>query len=105
MPQNKRYKVKMSRDSAKDLSNILHYIKYKLKNPIASANLKEEIYKKIYERAYSPLSFKKYDFKEEKMHTYYTIQVNNYTVFYIIQKNTMIIARISYSRRNFEELI
>ena len=103
--QQKKYNIKMSKDALIDLDNILNYIKYELSNPIASTNLKDEIYKKVSKRAENPLAFKIHEFKKEKLHTYYTIQVNNFTVFYILQKHTMVVARILYSRRNFETII
>lgn len=105
MVQNSKYKLEILSKAQKDILQITDYVKNKLKSPMAAKNLFNEFYKAINKRLFNPLSFKKYESKKKRDYTYYTIQVKNYTIFYIVQNDTLIITRVIYSKRNLQKLI
>lgn len=102
---NKKYEIKYSSLFYKDLSSILHYIKYELQNPNASQLLLEEILKEIRNRSDNPESYEKYFSQKHRKNTYYRIYVKNYIVFYTVKENKMEIRRLLYQKRNFREFL
>lgn len=102
---NKKYEIKYSALFYKDLSNILHYIKYELQNPNASRLLLEEILKEIGNRSDNPESYEKYFSRKQRKNTYYRIYVKNYIIFYTVKENKMEIRRLLYQKRHFRELL
>lgn len=98
-----KFELKYSPEFYNDFYAINLYIKYKLKNPIASDNLIKKVKKEIKRRLENPKDFEQY--KTKKGNVYYRIYINNYIIFYTITNNIMEIRRIIYSRRNFEKLI
>jgi len=101
----KKYKLNYLPSFYKDLDEITNYISNKLDNKIAAINLLDDIESEIYKRQLNPESFEKYKSSKKRKNTYYKIYVKNYTIFYIVKKNTMEIRRVLYSRRNFNNLI
>lgn len=101
----KKYKIQYLPIFYKDLDTITNYISNKLNNTIAANNLLDVIEKEIYKRQSSPENYQKYIPKRERKNIYYKIRVKHYTIFYTIENNTMIVRRILYSRRKFENLI
>ena len=87
------------------LDEIVDYITYRLRNPIAAEALVDEVEKAIYERLSCAESFAPYPSSRERKYPYYPIPVKNLTIFYVVIGNTMEVRRIIYSRRNMEKLI
>lgn len=98
-------KIKYLTSFSHELNRIMYYITYNLQNPEAANNLLNQIYKSILDRSTSPESYEKYKSKRNRNFTWYRIYVSNYIIFYSVINNTMQIAHILYSKRNFEELI
>lgn len=88
-----------------DFASILFYIKYILKNKQASDKLFQSVIDSINKRSHFPKSFQKYVKIRDRENIWYRIYVGNYTIFYTIRDKRMIVARIFYSKRNFDELI
>ena len=98
----KKYNLKRSKLFRTDLKNTLKYIADDLQNPIVSENMLNLVEKRIKKMSQNPLIYPKY---KSKKYTYYKVQVKNYTILYVVQKNTIILSRFFYSRRNFEKLL
>lgn len=88
-----------------DFTSTLFYIKYILKNKQASDKLFNSVISSINRRSYFPNGFEKYKGMRDRKYIWYRIYVGNYTIFYTIRRKRMIVVRIFYSKRNFEELI
>jgi hypothetical protein len=63
-----------------DLSDVLHYIQYKLKSPQAATELLTETEKAILKSLSSPLGYKPYPANKRRDIVYYPIFVKNYLV-------------------------
>lgn len=98
----KKYKLEYLPFFYQDLDRITDYIRYNLANEIAAGKLLDEVEKEIQQRLNSPASYEKYITDKNK--TYYRIYVKNYTIFYKVKNNTMIVSRILYSRMNFNQI-
>ena len=100
-----KYKIKYTSTFIKQFDNISKYFIYKLQNKIVAENFYNEVITEIEKRSENPESFENYKSSRKRKNTYYRIYVKNYTIFYVVQNNTMEIRRILYSRRNFDNLI
>ena len=88
-----------------DLNGIVDYIAFTLCNPVAAENLVDSVEKAVYERLKCPEAFEPYHSAKERACPYYTINVKNYLIFYVVIGNVMELRRILYSRRNWQTLI
>ena len=102
---NKHYKLSILPLFEDDLNEIVDYITYRLKNPIAAENLVDEVEKAIYDRLPYAEAFEQYHSAKDRQHPYYRITVKNYTIFYVVIGDTMEVRRILYSRRNLKKHI
>jgi mRNA-degrading endonuclease RelE of RelBE toxin-antitoxin system len=100
-----KYTIRYTATFIKQFNNISKYIIYKLQNRIAAESFYYEVINEIEKRRENPESFEKYKSRRKRKNTYYKINVKNYTIFYVVQNNTMEIRRILYSRRNLDNLI
>ena len=101
----KHYELRILPLFEDDLNEIVDYITYRLRNPMAAEHLIDEVEKAISERLSCAESFEPYRSHQERKCPYYRIQVKNFTVFYVVIGNTMEVRRILYSRRNLKDLI
>ena len=101
----KRYKLSILPLFEDDLNEIVDYITYRLKNPIAAENLIDEVEKAIDKRLDCAEAFEPYHSNRERKHPYYCIQVKNFTIFYVVIGRTMEVRRMFYSRRNWNKFI
>ena len=100
-----KYTIRYTATFIKQFNNISKYIIYKLQNRIAAESFYYEVINEIEKRSENPESFEKYKSRRKRKNTYYKINVKNYTIFYVVQNNTMEIRRILYSRRDLDSLI
>jgi hypothetical protein len=56
-------------------------------------------------RLNNPTGFAPYHSLIDRQHLYYTIQVRNYTVFYVVIGDVMEVRRFVYSKRNIPGLV
>ena len=101
----KHYELRILPLFEDDLNEIVDYITYRLRNPIAADNLVNSVETAIYERLPDAESFEPYHSKREHKYPYYRIQVKNFTIFYVVIDNVMEVRRIMYGRRNWKEQI
>ena len=87
------------------LQEIVDYIAYKLKNPIAAEAFVDTVEKAIYDRLFAPKAFEPYRSKKDREHLYYAIPVKNYLVFYVVMGNVMEVRTIVYSRRDITRIV
>ena len=101
----RRYKLNILPLFEDDLNEIVDYITYRLRNPLAAERLVDEVERAIKDRLDYAESFEPYCSSRERKYPYYRIQVKNFTIFYVVIGNTMEVRRIIYSRRNLKEMI
>lgn len=101
----KHYKLSILPLFEDDLNEIVDYITYRLRNPLAAERLVDEVEEAIYARLSCAEAFEPYPSSRERQHPYYRIQVKNFTIFYVVIGDTMEVRRIIYSRRNLTHLI
>ena len=101
----KKYTLRYLPIAKDDLFEIVDYIQNNLQNPIAAENILEKIETAILERLKSPESFAIWKSKRKRDYPYRRINVENYTVWYVVIDDVMEIRRILYSRRDEELLI
>ena len=101
----KHYELRILPLFEEDLNEIVDYITYRLRNPIAANNLIDAVEKAIYERLPFAESFEPYSSSRDRRYPYYRIQVKNFTIFYVVIENVMEVRRILYGRRNWKEHI
>lgn len=102
---DKQYKLSILPLFEDDLNEIVDYITYRLKNPIAAENFVDEVEKAIFDRLSCAEAFEQYHSSRDRQYPYYRISVRNYTIFYVVIGNTMEVRRIVYSRRNLKKRI
>lgn len=88
-----------------DLNEIVDYITYCLRNPLAAEHLADEVERVIEDQLDCVESFEPYPSSRERKYSYYRIQVKNFSIFYVMIGNTMEVRRMIYSRRNLKDLI
>ena len=101
----KHYELRILPLFEEDLIEIVDYITYRLRNPIAAENLVEAVEAAIYQRLPKAEAFEPYHSTRERKYPYYRIQVKNFTVFYVVIGEVMEVRRILYGRRNWKEQI
>lgn len=99
------FSVKLSPDAVQDLKGIKTYITDELQNPIAAKNTIDKIvstYENLSLFPESGIPVQKYiSFPTD----YKFILANNYSIFYRIEQNSVLIVRILYSKRNFIQIL
>lgn len=101
----KRYKLRILPLFEDDLNEIVDYITYRLRNPIAADHFIDDVEAAIYERLSCAEAFEPYPSTREREHLYYAIPVRNFLIFYVVIDSTMEVRRILYGRRNLQKLI
>lgn len=101
----KRYKLSVLPLFEDDLSEIVDYITFRLKNPMAADALVDAVEEAIEERLSCAEAFEPYHSAKERHYPYYRIEVKNFTVFYVVIGDVMEVRRIIYSRRDMTKQI
>ena len=101
----KHYKLRILPLFEEDLNEIVDYITYRLKNPIAAEALISDVQTAIHDRLSCAEAFEQYHSAKERRYPYYRITVRNYTIFYVVIDDVMEVRRIIYSRRDIKRQI
>ena len=93
-----------------DMEEIVDYIVSIWKNPDAADRIVDRIFDAIDERLPMADRFQKYKSTHEFHYDYYTINVSNYMVFYVVKDDdpnmkVMEVRRVLYNRRDLQRLI
>ena len=101
----KRYKIVHKQVFEKELSSIVSYILYALRNRNAARKFYKNVISAIESRADGlPNAFEVVRFAGVTKE-YYRIYVNNYVVYYSLTEDTMVVEHIFYSKQNVFEFI
>lgn len=103
--EDNEYRIEFLPQFKTDFFNILYYISYILENEHAANKMIQNVYNAIMKRKYNAIGFQVYSNISNRENIWYRIYVGNYTIFYTIRDKRMIVARIFYGKRNFDELI
>lgn len=99
------YEVKLSPKAVIDLQEIKSYIEDELQNPVAAHNTVMKIietYESLSEFPERGISVQQYvPFSTD----YRYVLSNNYSIFYRVEDNCVIVIRIIYSRRDFLRIL
>ena len=93
----KHYKLRILPLFEDDLNEIVDYITYQLRNPVAADALVDAVETAISERLSCAESFEPYHSARERKYPYYRIQVKNFLVFYVVIGDVMEVRRIVYA--------
>ena len=96
----KKYKLRILPLFEDDLNEIVDYIRFRLKNPMAAQAFIDAVEAAVQERLDCPEAFQPYPSLKKREYPYYGIPVRNYTVFYVVIDDVMEVRRICYSRRD-----
>jgi len=88
-----------------DLKEIVRYITNKLEAPKAAENLVLKIDKEVKKIAENPFRCHVYMSPINLMHEYRVLHINNYSLFYVVEKDIIEIHRIIYSKRNLPQIL
>ncbi len=100
-----KYIIKYLPTFINQFNEILYYLKNKLKNKIVADKFYKDVISKIEKRSEFPMAFEVFKKTKNEKVNWYTIQVRNFTVFYVVKDNCMEVRRIYYNKRNFDKLI
>ena len=101
---SKHYEVRVLPLFVSELSEILDYITFRLRNPKAADNLERAVYDAIKTRSTCAEAFEHCRSRFSRQYTFYRIYVNNYVIFYAVIGNIMEVQSIMYNKRNTQEL-
>jgi hypothetical protein len=99
------YKLRFISLFEQDVAEVIDYIAYRLKNPQAALRLVEAVDQAIENRRPFAKSFAPLPLSRNRKHPYYTIEVGNYTIFYVIIDDVMEVRRFRYSRQDRTRLL
>jgi|GEM_PF-124791 len=88
-----------------DLRDIMRYITHDLGSPRAAENLLLKIDKEVQKIADNPFRCRLYASSENFKYEYRVLHVNNYSVFYVAEKEKIEIHRVIYSKRNIPSML
>ena len=99
------YKVHYLPLALDDLKNIVNYIANKLEAPRAAENLVNKIDREVKKIAENPFRCHVYTPMEKLKYEYKVLNIDNYSLFYIVEKEKVEIHRVLYSRRDTMSLL
>jgi plasmid stabilization system protein ParE len=105
------YKLRYLPLFEEDLSEIINYIIYHLKNQQAANDLINRVELAIINRLKNPESFEPYPSVKDRKHPYYRIFVKNFEIYYVViedetdNSKIMEVRRILYNKRDIRKLI
>ena len=88
-----------------DLKGIIRYISNELEAPKAAENLLIKIDKEVKKIEDNPFRCHLYLPIEKLKHEYRILNVNNYSLFYVIGKEKIEIHRVIFSKRNIQQIL
>ena len=88
-----------------DLKEIIRYISNELEAPKAAENLLVKINKEVKKIEINPFRCHLYVPIGKLKHEYRILNVNNYSIFYVIGKEKIEIHRVIYSKRNIQQVL
>ena len=100
-----KYKLVYLPIAKKDIEAIFSYITEILYSPQSALNLLESLENAILRLKDFPFSYKKFESHHNLSFEYRVLVVKNYSVFYVVNGDTVEIHRVLYAKRNFDDLL
>jgi len=88
-----------------DLKSIFSYITYELEAPKAAENLLVKIDREVLKIMENPFRCHIYYPLEKLKYDYRVLHINNYSLFYVVEKEKVVIHRVLYSKRNVQKIL
>ena len=88
-----------------DLKAIVRYIIVELEAPKAAENLIAKIDKEVQKIADNPFRCHVYSTRKKMKYEYRALQINNYKIFFVVEKEKIEIHMVLYSKRNIPKLL
>ena len=101
----KPYDYEFSPLAEKDLNNIFEYIALELSSPEAAEHLIDRIQDAVERLCDFPFSCPLLTDSTLQKKGYRLLVVQNFNLFYVVEKQTVIIRRILYGRRDYESIL
>lgn len=98
-----KYAVRITDEALEDMENVYRYIAEKLQSPENAARQYNRIADSILELEVFPERCRLVDFKPERESGLRRLLVDNYSVFYIIRENQVIVTNVLYSAADIEQ--
>mgnify|MGYP003302226657 CR=1 FL=1 len=106
LKRNLGYNVIISPEAKLQLKNIVQYVRFVLKNPIAAKRVLEDAEKTMNKLTYLAKSLKLCEEPELSIHGYRVIsfQTHDYVMLYRVDGNTVYVDGIFHQLQNYQEL-
>ena len=98
------YNVLISNKYLEDVEDIFSYIASTLCNVDAALNLKEKLNIEIEKLTHYPFVNSPIETKQNYLFEYRKVKIGNYYMLYYVENMTIIIARLIYAKRDFDNL-
>jgi len=99
------YKAQYLPIALDDLKSIIRYIAHDLEAPRAAENLRIKIDKEVKKIEENPFRCHLFISPIKLKFEYRILNVNNYSLFYIVEKEKIEIHRVIYSKRNIPQVL
>lgn len=99
----KQYKILIDKRAKENINHIYNHIYYKFQQPETAKRQKRRILEKIRSLEMMPERIKIMESEPEHTLEIRRLLVDNYSVFFFIEKDNVVVIRVLYSPSNFEE--
>lgn len=99
----KQYKVEITKEALQDMEDIYNYIANELLSPENAMGQYNRIAGEILRLDMFPEKFKVLESKREKKRELRRLVVDNYSVFYVINEDRVIVTNVLYSASDIEK--
>ena len=99
------YKIQYLPLALDDLKNIIRYISIELNAPRAAEKLLKKIDKEILKIVDNPFRCHLYTTPEKLKYEYRVLNINNYSLFYVVVNKKIEIHRVIYSKRDIVNIL
>lgn len=98
----KQYKIEITREALQDMEDIYNYIAIDLLSPENAMNQYNRIAEEILKLDFFPERFRIMESEPEKKMELRRLLVDNYSIFYTIRSNKVIVTDVLYSASDIE---
>jgi plasmid stabilization system protein ParE len=99
------YKIHYLPVALDDLRDIIGYIAHTLESPQAAENLLSKIDRAVLKTADNPFRCHLYTSPVKLKYAYRVLNIDNYSLFYVIENNKIEIHRVIYSQRDIMRIL
>ena len=99
------YKIHYLPLALDDLKNIMRYITYKLESPRTAERLRLKVDKEVRKIAENPYRCHLFASPEKLKHEYRVLHIDNYSLFYVVENESVVIYRVIHALRNIPQIL